>query len=344
MKIMETVKKVPGGLMIIPLLLGCLVNTFFPQVFAYFDGTFTYSLWKGGSMSLLAAFLFCNGTTINFKEAGVTVYKGVVLTAAKVLSGMACGLLVGMIFGENGIFGIAPIAIIACFSNSNGGIYAALAGEYGDGTDVGAVSILALNDGPFFTMLALGAAGYSVPVNTLAGCVVPILAGVILGNLDPEIRKFCEPGATMLIPFFAFPLGANLTLSSFAKAGIPGIMLGVCGTLITGMTGFLVYAWRCGQFHSWQRGSYSCSACGSRGDQYAGQRCGYGTDFRGDHCDSNSLPNDGNFPVWINNKKRKRGSVRKRPFTSYMIGKGSFCDRTKLTDKTKFYNISGTGR
>ena len=241
MKIMETVKKVPGGLMIIPLLLGCLVNTFFPQVFAYFDGTFTYSLWKGGSMSLLAAFLFCNGTTINFKEAGVTVYKGVVLTAAKVLSGMACGLLVGMIFGENGIFGIAPIAIIACFSNSNGGIYAALAGEYGDGTDVGAVSILALNDGPFFTMLALGAAGYSVPVNTLAGCVVPILAGVILGNLDPEIRKFCEPGATMLIPFFAFPLGANLTLSSFAKAGIPGIMLGVCGTLITGMTGFLVY-------------------------------------------------------------------------------------------------------
>ncbi len=68
------------------------------------------------------------------------------------------------------------------------------------------VSILALNDGPFFTMLALGAAGYSVPVNTLAGCVVPILAGVILGNLDPEIRKFCEPGATMLIPFFALPL------------------------------------------------------------------------------------------------------------------------------------------
>ena len=71
MKIMETVKKIPGGLMIVPLLLGCLVNTFFPQVFAYFDGTFTYSLWKGGSMSLLAAFLFCNGTTINFKEAGV---------------------------------------------------------------------------------------------------------------------------------------------------------------------------------------------------------------------------------------------------------------------------------
>lgn len=322
MKIMETVKKIPGGLMIVPLLLGCLVNTFFPHVFAYFDGTFTYSLWKGGSMSLLAAFLFCNGTTINFKEAGVTVYKGVVLTAAKVLSGMICGLLVGMIFGENGIFGIAPIAIIACFSNSNGGIYAALAGEYGDGTDVGAVSILALNDGPFFTMLALGAAGYSVPVNTLAGCVVPILAGVILGNLDPEIRKFCEPGATMLIPFFAFPLGANLTLSSFAKAGIPGIMLGVCGTLITGMTGFLVYKLlkmkvpALGAAVSSTAGNAAATpaalaAAGVISTQI--QRYCYGTDFSSNHCDSNPLSNAGNLFVWTNEQAEGSSSIKNSP-------------------------------
>ena len=241
MKIFKTVKKIPGGLMIVPMILGCLMNTFCPQVFAYFKGTFTYELWKGGAMPLLAAFLFCNGTTINFKEAGVTIYKGVVLTATKVISGMLCGLFVGAVFGDGGIFGIAPIAIIACFANSNGGIYAALAGEYGDATDVWAVSILAINDGPFFTMLALGAVGYSVPVNTLLGCLVPILIGVILGNLDTEIRDFCVPGATMLIPFFAFPLGAGLTLSAFISAGLPGIFLGISTTLITGLAGFAVY-------------------------------------------------------------------------------------------------------
>ena len=75
----------------------------------------------------------------------------------------------------------------------------------------------------------------------MLGCVIPILVGVILGNLDTDIRDFCQPGASMLIPFFAFPLGANLTLSSFVVAGVPGIVLGILCTVITGGIGYLVY-------------------------------------------------------------------------------------------------------
>lgn len=241
MKILQMVKKVPGGLMIIPLLIGCLVNTFVPQFWDYFNGTFTTHLWKSGAMPILAVFLFCNGATINFKQAGVTMYKGVVTTAVKVIIGMVIGIIVGRVWGENGILGLAPIAIIAAIANSNGGLYAALAGEYGDNTDVGAVAILSINDGPFFTLLALGAAGYNVPINTLIGCIIPILVGCILGNLDEDIRKFCEPGASMLIPFFAFPLGAGLTLNSLLVAGFPGILLGIASTATTGLAGYGVY-------------------------------------------------------------------------------------------------------
>lgn len=241
MKILKTVKKVPGGIMIIPLLLGALVNTCCPFFWSYFDNTFTTYLWKTGAMPLLAAFLFCNGTTIDFKQAGVTMYKGVVLTAVKVLIGMGIGVLVSYTCGAAGIFGLTPLAIIAAIANSNGGLYAALAGEYGDATDVGAVSILSINDGPFFTLLALGAAGYKVPIATLIGCIIPILVGCILGNLDPEIRKFCEPGAVLLIPFFAFPLGAGLKLTAVVKAGPAGILLGATSTIVTGLGGYLVY-------------------------------------------------------------------------------------------------------
>lgn len=241
MQILKTVKKCPGGLMIVPLLLGALVNTLFPEIWGIFKGTFTTHLWKTGAMPILAAFLFCNGATIDFKQAGVTATKGVLLTAVKVLIGMGIGVAVAYTFGDAGVFGLAPIAIIAAIANSNGGLYAALAGEYGDATDVGAVSILSINDGPFFTLLALGAAGYKVPVEILIGCVIPIIVGCILGNLDKDIRDFCTPGATLLIPFFAFPLGAGLTLTSIAKAGPAGILLGVASTLFTGLAGYLAY-------------------------------------------------------------------------------------------------------
>ncbi|WMJ89470.1 2-keto-3-deoxygluconate permease [Anaerocolumna sp. MB42-C2] len=251
MQILNSIKKIPGGLMVVPLLLGAVINTFLGNsifgltstgVWDWFDGTFTTYLFKTGAMPILAVFLFCNATTIDFKKAGVPLYKGCVLTVTKVGLGIIIGLIIGKLAGPNGILGLAPIAIVGAIANSNGGLYAALAGEYGDATDVGAVSILSINDGPFFTMVALGAAGVAkIPITVLIGCVIPIVIGCILGNLDEDIRKFCAPGANIMIPFFAFPLGAGLNLMNLIKAGVPGILLGVFCTLFTGIGGYLIY-------------------------------------------------------------------------------------------------------
>ena len=242
MKILQTVKKIPGGLMVVPLLLGAVVNTFFGGIWTTFDGTFTTYLWKTGAMPILAVFLFCNGATIDFKRAGIPLAKGVIITAVKVGVGIIIGILVSSIFGSAGILGLTPLAIVAAIANSNGGLYASLAGEYGDNTDVSAVSILSINDGPFFTMVALGASGIAkIPINALIGCVIPIVIGCILGNLDEDIRKFCEPGASIMIPFFSFPLGAGLNLRALITGGAPGILLGVFCCLLTGFAGYGVY-------------------------------------------------------------------------------------------------------
>src|SRR5690606_19977938 len=147
MRILKTVKRIPGGLMIVPLLLGALVNTLFPQVLEI--GGFTTNLFKTGAMPILAVFLFCNGAQINIRQAGSSLIKGATLTLVKFAIGAILGILVNNFFGPTGVLGIAPLAIIAAVTNSNGGLYAALAGEYGDSTDVGAISILSLNDGPF---------------------------------------------------------------------------------------------------------------------------------------------------------------------------------------------------
>lgn len=237
MKILSTVKKVPGGLMVVPLLLGVVVNTIAPGFLEI--GSFTTNLWKTGAMPILAVFLFCNGAQINVKQAGQPLVKGVLLTATKFVIGAGLGYLINILFGMQGILGLTPLAIIAAVTNSNGGLFAALAGEFGDSTDVGAVSILSLNDGPFFTMVALGMSGIaSIPYMMLVGAVLPIVVGCILGNLDEELRNWLEPGSVILIPFFAFPLGAALSLGQLLTAGLPGILLGVISTLTTGLAGY----------------------------------------------------------------------------------------------------------
>lgn len=237
MPILKMVKRVPGGLMIIPLLLGALMNTFLPSWLEI--GGFTTAMFKTGAGAILGVFLFCNGAQINVKQAGSPLLKGVSLTAAKFLVGAGVGLLISRTMGPTGIFGLTPVALIAALTNSNGGLYSALASQYGDSTDVGAVSVLSINDGPFFTMVALGATGIAdIPFIALVATIVPIVLGFILGNLDEDLRTFLAPGTTLLIPFFAFPLGAALDFRQLITAGPSGILLGVLCTVLTGFAGY----------------------------------------------------------------------------------------------------------
>lgn len=239
MKVLKTVQKVPGGLMVIPLLMGVIINSLFPK--ALDIGGFTTALFKTSANAGIALFCLCNAAQINLKQAGKPLYKGVALTAAKFIIGAVLGVLVNKIAGPAGVLGLTPLAIVAAVTNSNGGLYAALAGQYGDETDVGAISILSLNDGPFFTMLAFGVTGLAnIPIMSFVAALVPIVLGFILGNIDEDLRKFLAHGCVVLIPFFAFPLGANLNFSQLLQGGIPGILLGIICTIATGTAGYFI--------------------------------------------------------------------------------------------------------
>ena len=86
--------------------------------------------------------------------------------------------------------------------------------QFGDDIDIGAQAILNINDGPFLTLVALGASGMAdIPFTNLIAAIAPILIGCILGNLDKDISDFCKPALAILIPFFAFCLGAGISLS-----------------------------------------------------------------------------------------------------------------------------------
>ena len=171
--------------------------------------------------------------------------KGVLLTASKYFTGVVVGVLWGKLSGDmmNGFLGLSTMAIIAAMTNGNGGMYAALTGQYGNRSDVGAVAVLSLNDGPFFTLMALGMLGANFPIIAFIAVLLPIAIGMLLGNLDPDIRTFLKPGETLPIPFFAFALGAGMNFATFfnPKVVVAGVTLGLMTVTLTALTGILVF-------------------------------------------------------------------------------------------------------
>jgi 2-keto-3-deoxygluconate permease len=238
--IKRAIEKVPGGMMTVPLLLGAVIAAFFPNTPKFF-GSFTGALFSGGALTILAVFYVCMGASISFKATPYIVKKGGTLLIVKVGIAMILGLIFGRFLGEApitaGIFaGVSTLAIVAAMNDTNGGLYMALMGQYGRPRDVGAYTIMTLESGPFLTMITLGIAGLSsFQWPALVGAILPLVIGMIIGNLDREMRDFLSKAVPVMIPFFAFALGTGLNLSQVWQAGLLGVGMGVAVVVLTGI-------------------------------------------------------------------------------------------------------------
>jgi 2-keto-3-deoxygluconate permease len=239
LKIKASIERLPGGMMIVPLLLGCAIANLAPGAPKFF-GSFTGALFTG-ALPILAVFYVCMGATISFESAPYILKKGGVLLGTKVLCGIAAGLALGRWLGErpveSGFFaGLSTLAVVAAINDTNGGLYMALMGQYGKPRDVGAYAVMSLESGPFLTMLTLGVAGLSAfPWQALLGAALPLLTGMALGNLDRDLRDFFGRAVPVLIPFFAFALGAGIDIKNVWQSGLLGLLLGLGVVLCSGV-------------------------------------------------------------------------------------------------------------
>ena len=222
--IMRFLKKIPAGMMVVPMLLGAIINTFIPEVTNI--GSFTTAVFtSAGANTAIGIQLFCLGTTLRVRDMGGVVKRGGVLLISKFVIGAAIGIVVGKAFGPTGVLGLSSLAIISAVTNSNGSIYLALMNSYGDTVDQAAMPLLAINDGPMLTMIAMGIGGLAdIPFMALVAAIGPILVGMILGNIDKDLSDFLAPAGTILLPFVGF----------CAKGGAQGILLGLITCFIGG--------------------------------------------------------------------------------------------------------------
>ncbi|WP_163933313.1 2-keto-3-deoxygluconate transporter [Paraferrimonas sp. SM1919] len=244
MKIKAFLERVPGGMMLIPLFIGAVINTFAPDAAGYFGG-FTNGIMKG-IVPILAVWFFCIGASINLSSTGVVLKKSGVLVITKLATAWLVAVLAtywmpgGSI--EAGFFaGLSVLALVSAMDMTNGGLYASLMTQYGTKEESGAFVLMSLESGPLMTMLILGAAGVATfEIHHLIGAILPFLAGFILGNLDHDLRAFFSKATGVMIPFVGFALGNFIDLTVLADTGVLGVLLGLSVIVITGIP--LIYA------------------------------------------------------------------------------------------------------
>lgn len=232
MKIMKAVNRVPGGLMVVPLFIGMVINTFFPTLLKI--GGFTEALSGVGYPTVLGMYLFVTGTKMTLKTAPRMLKRGFGIMGAKVGVAVLFAYSVAKFF-DGDIFGLSTLAIMVAMSDTNGGMFLALTSAMGDKEDAGTYVPQSIETGPFLTMLFLVGAGLAnIPWLTMLSVIAPIGMGAFLGNLDEDLREFFGKHEPVIVPFMAFTLGQTINLSSVMTAGIQGIVLGVVVLVVTG--------------------------------------------------------------------------------------------------------------
>ncbi len=239
MKIKQSIDRIPGGLMLVPLFIGAICHTFFPDSGKYF-GSFTNGLITG-TVPILAVWFFCMGAGIDIRATGTVLRKSGTLVLTKVAVAWIVAVIAAKILPGNGIqtgffAGLSTLAIIAAMDMTNGGLYASIMQQYGSKEEAGAFVLMSIESGPLVTMLIMGTSGLATfEPRLFVGAVLPFLIGFALGNLDSELREYFGKASNVMIPFFAFALGNTIDLNVITKTGFLGVLLGISVIIITGV-------------------------------------------------------------------------------------------------------------
>ncbi|MTL84403.1 2-keto-3-deoxygluconate permease, partial [Turicibacter sanguinis] len=224
-------KRFPGDTIVVPMLIGVLLNSFVPQVLEI-GGFFTNAVH--GTGALVGIFLFFLGASIDIKSTPRAIKKGAVVIVTKVLMSVLLGLGVAFLFNDN-FLGLSALAIISAISVANNALYSGIVAQYGDDSDKGAVGITSLSVGPTVTMIALSSAGLaSISIWPIIGSILPLILGLILGSCSPWLKKNLSAGVTPSIIVVGFALGCGMSIQQLFQGGLSGILLGLITVFIVG--------------------------------------------------------------------------------------------------------------
>lgn len=230
----QRIRAVPAGILLGPLFLGSLLHTFTPGALEL--GSYTTALFSSaGASTLIALQLLCIGAQIRLKSLALVLRRGGVLLFARFLAGLIVALMYRLFAKIDLIAGIGILAAVAATSNTNGSVFLAVMSLRAEDESAAATPLLVLSNGPFLTALILGISGVaSISWLPLLALVLPMLLGMLLGNVSPKAAAFFAPGVSLTLPFIGFALGAGIDLRQLWLGGVSGVLLAAVALFVGG--------------------------------------------------------------------------------------------------------------
>ena len=234
--IWKTLQKVPAGTMFVPLIIGALITT-------VAQGIFQFDLWNylgnpmkdmfssSGQMLLIGLMLFCTGTSLKLGDLKDALRRGVLLILVRLVIAYALCALFYAAFGYDGILGISFLAFVCAVTSANAALYMGIIQPFGDKADKASFGVMLICSMPLLPLLFLGFFGTSgfgmAQVLQIVSLLIPFVLGMILGNLDEDIRKVFAGGNAIILPFLGFEFGSTINLFDAFKMLPQGLLLSV---------------------------------------------------------------------------------------------------------------------
>ncbi|MRI81866.1 2-keto-3-deoxygluconate permease [Aerococcaceae bacterium DSM 109653] len=218
-------RKFPGGLLLVPMLLSALFYTFSPNLFRI--GGMTQAMFTTDGLNyVIGLTCFCSGAGLNVHRIGKVLKKQGVLLLTKIIICVIASIIFIQLFGQAGIWGISAVAFIAAICSTNPSLYLALEDEMGTPDDVSAFGLVGLLCVPAYPMLIFGLSQETaIDWMPIISTLVPILLGMLVGNLDENMAKFLAPGVSVLTPFMGWSFGASINLIEAVQSGLQGVII-----------------------------------------------------------------------------------------------------------------------
>lgn len=224
---LKFMKKIPGGLLLIPMLISALFNTFLPDFFRTPGITEALFTTKGTNY-IVGLICFLSSTALDLKSISKVLKKQGSILLIKIILCFIFGIAFIKFFGLNGVFGISALSFITCICSINPSLYLALSHDYGTYDDEAAFGLTGILCVPAFPILVYSISKSSaIDWTPVISVLVPIIFGILIGNLDKDMAKFFAPAVTILTPFMGWSFGAGINIIEAVKAGPQGILITV---------------------------------------------------------------------------------------------------------------------